>query len=228
MLNPSRLSTVRTVLFCLLAALAGSTSKAQAQAQTQSSLDRVLSRFDLGVSGTGHFTKDVSGTNYFGVHVDQHSSNTFGALVELRYTKSPWIGAQLNYSYARYTQNFTNSTPPPQYIIGGAQNNASEYSIGYIAHPPHPFYGLQPFLGVGGGATVFHPTAGGGQGLPQQGAATIYYALGVERSVLSPHFGIRAQFRQAFFLAPDFYQNYLYTGQRSWTIQPGFGFYLHY
>jgi hypothetical protein len=222
MLNPSRLSTVRTVLFCLLAALAGSTGKAQAQAKTETSLDRVLSRFDLGVNGTGQFTKDVSGTNYLGQTVAHNTSNTFGALVELRYTKSPWIGAQLNYSYARYTQNFS------QYIIGGAQTNASEYSLGYVAHPPHPFYGLQPFFGVGGGATVFHPTAGGGQGLPQQGAATLYYALGVERSVFSPHFGVRAQFRQTFFLAPDFYQNYLTTQQRSWTLQPGFGFYLHY
>ena len=222
MLNPSRLSTVRTVLFCLLAALAGSTGKAQAQAQTETPLDRVLSRFDFGVSGTGHFTKTVSGTNYLGQEVTQQASNTFGALVELRYVKSPWIGAQLNYSYARYTQNFS------KYIIGGAQNNASEFSIGYVAHPPHPFYGFQPFFGVGGGATVFHPTAGGGQGLPQQGAGTFYYALGAERTVFSPHFGIRAQFRQAFFLAPDFYQNYLTTQQRSWTIQPGFGFYLRY
>lgn len=227
MLNPSRLSTVRTVLFCLLAALAGSTGKAQAQAQTQTPLDRQLSRMDLGVSGTGHFTKTVSGTNYFGKEVTQDGSNTFGALVELRYTKSPWIGAQLNYSYARYTQNFTN-TPPPQYILGGAQNNASEFSLGYVAHPPHPFYGFQPFFGVGGGVTVFHPTAGGGQGLPQQGAGTFYYAIGAERTVFSPHFGIRAQFRQAFFLAPDFYQNYLYTGKRSYTLQPGFGFYLRY
>lgn len=222
MLNPSRPSTVRTVLFCLLAALAGSTGKAQAQAQTETPLDRVLSRFDLGINGAGHFTKDVSGTNYLGVTVDQKTSNTFGALVELRYTKSPWIGAQINYSYARYTQNFS------QYIIGGAQNNASEYSVGYVAHPPHPFYGLQPFFGVGGGVTVFHPTAGGGQGLPQQGAGTFYYALGVERSVISPHFGLRAQFRQSFFLAPDFYQNYLTTQQRSYTLQPAFGFYLRY
>jgi hypothetical protein len=201
MLNPSRLSTVRTVLFCLLAALAASTGKAQAQAQTESSLDRVLSRFDLGINGTGHFTKSVSGTNFFGKEVTQDASNTFGALVELRYTKSPWIGAQLNYSYARFTQNFSN-TPPPQYIIGGAQNNASEFSIGYVAHPPHQIYGLQPFFGVGGGVTIFHPTAGGGQGLPQQGAGTFYYALGVERSVISPHFGLRVQVRQTFFLAP--------------------------
>ena len=228
MLNPSRLSTVRTVLFCLLAALAGSTGKAHAQAQTETPLDRVLSRFDLGINGTGQFTKDVSGTNYLGVMVDHRSSNTFGALVELRYTKSPWIGVQLNYGYARYTQDFTNTPTPPQYIIGGAQNNASEYSIGYVAHPPHLIHSLQPFFGVGGGVTVFHPTAGGGQGLPQQGAGTAYYALGVERSVISPHFGLRAQFRQTFFLAPDFYQNYLTTQQRSWTIQPGFGFYLRY
>jgi hypothetical protein len=225
MLNPSRQSTVRTVLFCLLAALAASTGKAQAQTTTETPFDRFISRFDLGVSGTGHFTKDVSGTNFFGVKVDQNSSNTFGALVEVRYTKSPWIGAQLNYSYARFTQNF-NSTPA--YIIGGAQNNASEFTLGYVAHPPHPFYGLQPFFGVGGGATIFHPTAGGGQGLPQQGAATLYYAVGVERSVFSPHFGVRAQVRQTFFLAPDFFQNYLYTGQRTWTFQPGFGFYLKY
>ena len=49
----------------------------------------------------------------------------------------------------------------------------------------------------------------------------------VEKQI-TEHFGVRGMFRQQFYLAPDFYQNYLYTGQRSWTIQPGFGFYLHY
>jgi hypothetical protein len=54
-----------------------------------------------------------------------------------------------------------------------------------------------------------------------------YYSLGVDDAI-SPHFGFRAQFRQAFFLAPDFGQNYLTILHHTSTIEPGVGFYLRF
>jgi hypothetical protein len=223
MLNSSRQSCVWTVLLCLLGAFAGST----AQGQTQTPLDRQLSRVDLGVSGVGEFTRDVSGTNYQGLPVTQKASNTFGALVSLRYTKSPWVGLELNYGYARFTQHYYSGGVEAFNLFGGVQANASEYTLGYVAHPRRQFFGLQPFLGGGLGAIMFKPTSSGGQGLQRQPAAAYYYNLGVEKTI-TDHFGVRANFRQIFFLAPDFYQNYLTIGKTTSTIEPGAGFYLRF
>jgi opacity protein-like surface antigen len=216
----SRPLRARSVVFCLFAALAAPVAHAQATTGNPA-LEKQLSRIDFAINGIGSFTKGVTGTNYLGVKLTQDGSNTFGALVTIRYTKSPYIGGEFNYTYARYTQNFS------QYIVGGAQTNASEYSLGYVAHPPHPLFGANPFFAVGAGSSAFRPTTGGGQGLKTQARMTYYYAVGLEKDV-TPHFGVRAQVRQAFFKAPDFGQNYLTIQQQTWTFEPGFGFVLHF
>ncbi len=221
MSNVSRALLVRSLVLCLFAALAAPAVRAQATSGNPT-LDKHLARLDLGISGIGAFTKDVSGTNTFGVKLTQNTSNTFGALGTIRYTKSPWIGGEFNFAYARYTQNFSN------YIVGGAQTNATEYTLGYAAHPPHLILGAQPFIAGGAGSTAFRPTPGGGQGLSAQARMTYYYAVGAEKSVLSPHFGLRVQLRQTFFKAPDFGQNYLTIQQHTWTFEPGAGFYLKF
>jgi hypothetical protein len=222
MLNSSRQSCVWTFLFCLLGVFAGST----AQGQTESALDRTLSHIDLGVSGVGEITRDVSGTNYLGVPLTQSAANTFGALVTVRYTKSPWVGVEFNYGYSRYTQHWSNSQGE-QYLIGGVQTNNSEYTLGYVAHPRRQFFGMQPFFGGGVGLLAFKPTSGGGQALQRQPAGVYYYNLGVEKQI-TEHFGVRGLFRQQFYLAPDFYQNYLTIQKYTSTIQPGAGFYIRF
>ncbi len=209
-----------SVVFCLFATLAAPVAHAQATSGNPA-LEKQLSRIDFAASGIGSFTKGVTGTNYLGVKLTQDGSNTFGALVTIRYTVSPYLGGEFNYTYARYTQNFS------QYIVGGAQTNASEYSVGYVAHPPHPIFGAKPFIAGGAGSTAFRPTPGGGQGLKAQARMTYYYAVGVEKD-LTPHFGVRAQIRQSFFKAPDFGQNYLTIQQHTWTFEPGFGFVLRF
>ena len=185
---------------------------------------RQLHRVDFALTGVGVFTKDVQGTNYQGVTITQHPSNTFGGLATLRYTKSPLVGLEINYGYARYTENFLST---PSYITNGAQTNVSEATVGYVLHGPS-LVGLQTFGSAGIGALIFHPTAGGGQGLPERARFAPYYAIGVEEPLFSSHFGIRAQFRQLFFTAPDFDQNYLTLNKRTFTSEPGVGFYLHF
>ncbi|NYF81332.1 hypothetical protein [Granulicella arctica] len=226
--NVFRPSSLCNVLLCGLAGLLALSTVPSAHAQV-TMLDRQLSHIDIGVSGVGEFTNTVTGTNYLDVPVTQKPSNTLGALVTVRYTKAPYLGFEFNYGYARYTQNFTTviqgiTTSP--YIVGGAQTNATEYTLGYVAHTPSLF-GIKTFVSAGLGSTAFRATPGGGQGLPTQARATYYYDGGFEDSITS-HFGIRAQFRQAFFLAPDFGQNYLTIKQRQITTEPGVGFYIHF
>jgi hypothetical protein len=238
--NVFRPSSVRRTLLSLAAVLIAGSAYAQVTAPV-TLLDRTLSHLDLGVSGVGEFTNTVTGTvippgsyNY-GTTLTQKPSTTLGALVTVRYTKSPLVGIELNYGYARYTQNFSvpagqvsplTGQPIDTPIVGGAQTNASEYTLGYIAHTPKVL-GIGTFVSAGAGATAFRATPGGGQGLPTQARATYYYDAGFESSI-SSHFGIRAQFRQVFFLAPDFGQNYLTIKQRQITTEPGIGFYIHF
>jgi hypothetical protein len=224
MLNLSRPSSVRTLMFCLLAALAGSTANGQT---TSTPLDRQLARIDLGISGVGSFNSKTSGTvtvNTQPTTVTLSPGNTLGALVTLRYTRSPFVGLEFNYGYSRYTQTFTPFGAQP---IGGVQQNATEYTLGYVAHP-RDIFGVHPFVAGGGGAIAFRPTPGGGLGLQPQVRGAYYYALGAETTVLSPHFGVRVQFRQVFFTAPDFFANYLATGKRTSTLEPGVGFFLKF
>ncbi len=203
------------VLFGLASLLSITSASAQVTA-----LSRQLERVDLGVGGTYTLTKSVSGANYLGNPVGLSASSTLGALVQIRYTKSPLLGAEFNYTYARFTEQFT--VPP-----NGVQSNVSEYTVGYVAHLPS-FLGVQPFAGVGAGATAFKPTKlGGPEGLYERARASYYYDIGVDDQ-LTRHFGVRAQFRQTFFKAPDFGANYLTINQQTFSSEPSVGFYVKF
>jgi opacity protein-like surface antigen len=231
----SRPLRVWSLVFCLSLAFMASSARAQAIGGNPT-LDRHLSRLDLAINAVGSFNKSTSGTNNLGVKIDQVPGNTLGALITLRYTKSPYFGLEFNYTYARYTQkfrcntgtqNFPCTTGTDIYFPGGIQNNASEYSFGYVIHPPREFFGAKPFVSLGLGATAFRPTTSGGQGLSSRARMTYFYAVGLEKE-LTPHFGIRGQLRQTFFKAPDFGQNLLTLQQQTWTIEPGAGFVIHF
>jgi hypothetical protein len=229
MLNVPRPSSVRNVLFCLLLTAAGSTVKAQTSQNP--TLDRQLSRLDLAVTASAVLNKDSNGTAIVETQptlVNLHPGNTVGPLVTIRYTKSPLLGFEFNYGYARYTDTFTPfgvlSTPPS---VGGVQQNGAEYTFGYVAHARRKYYGVTPFAGAGLGTIDFRPTPGGGEGLLPQARATYYYSIGAE-ALVTPHFGVRAQFRELFFKAPDFETNYLTIQQRTTTLQPGFGLFVRF
>jgi hypothetical protein len=106
------------------------------------------------------------------------------------------------------------------------QQNTSEYTLGYVAHFS-PRHGIVPFAGAGLGTLDFRPTPGGGEGLLPQARATYYYTVGGDYR-FSEHFGARAQFREQFYLAPDFETNYLTIHAHTTTFEPGFGFYARF
>jgi hypothetical protein len=225
MLNVSRPWSVRNLFFCLslIACVSASTVRAQTP---ETPFQRQLDRLELGGVAIGIITKGVSGTNTLNppnqMMVTQNGSTTVGVLGTIRYTKSPMIGLEGNYSFARYTENFSS------YIIGGAQTRVNEYSLGWVFHLP-TVIGLQPLISLGAGTTGFHPTAGGGQGLPFQYRANYYYNVEVDKALFgSKNFGARLALRQTFFKAPDFGQNYLTINQHTSTFEPGIGFYLKF
>lgn len=223
MLNPSRLSCACTLLLFLLAVMSVGASAQDQSPTIPTALQAQLDRVDVAVSGVGIFNKSSSGTiqnsTQPGGTLTINPGNTLGALVTVRYVAKPLVGLEFNYGYSRYTQKFS--------TIGGVQNNAKEFTLGYVVHTPQLF-GVNPFVAVGAGSTAFRPTTAGGQGLLTQARATYYYSIGAETTLGSPHFGLRAQFRQAFFKAPDYGANYLKIEQHTSTFEPGIGFFIRF
>ena len=207
-------------------------ASAQAPAAPPTAFDRQLARIDLGVSGKGEFTRNTTGTNYLPQTVALSPSNTLGALVTVRYTRSPLVGLEFNYGYARYTENFTisnlpNSPTGASPLALGVQTNVSEYTLGYVVHTRHDYFGVRPFASIGAGSIAFRPTTGGGLGLLPQARAAYYYSVGAEAPI-SKHFGLRATFRQTLFNAPDFESNYFANKQRTISTEPAFGFFIRF
>jgi outer membrane protein W len=238
MLNVSRRSCVQSLLFCLFLTAAGPTAKAQTTSQPETALDRQLARIDLAVTASVVLNRESngialvptnpgSGTGTVPTLVNLRPSNTVGPLVTISYTAKPLVGFEFNYGFARYSDNFN---PFGASLVPGAvgvQQNTAEYTFGYVAHFRKRFNLITPFAGAGLGTLDFRPTPGGGEGLKPQARATYYYTIGGD-AMLSDHFGVRAQFREQFFKAPDFETNYLRIEQHTTNFQPGFGFFLRF
>ncbi len=197
--------------------------------------EKQLSRFDLGIQGVGLFNNSVTGTVYplaanTGQSITQYGSNSFGALVTIRYVARPYVGLEFNYGYARYTENYTGPAVASAISTSDfqVQTQANEYTLGYVITPPHKIFGFQPYASVGSGSIEFKPTPHGGEGEPKQARQVYYYNVGVQQEYFSSHFGLRAGFRQDIFLDPDYGQNYLTIKKHASTYEPMVGFYLRY
>ena len=218
-----------TVLAATVATSGALTASAQSDSVPITKLDRQLARVDIGISGAGEFNRTATGTIIpaaspnAGQPVSDQVSNTLGALVSVRYIARPYVGLEFNYTYARYTENF--SYPPPAF---GVQTQANEFTLGYVITPAHQLFGFQPFVSAGLGSMEFKPTPRGGEGLTRQARAAYYYSAGLQQEYMSGHFGLRASFRQVIYLDPDFGQNYLTIKQHTITTEPTAGFYFRF
>lgn len=218
-----------------LCVLTAAQALAQQQQAPPNKLQRVLAHMDIALNGVGDFTKTVKGTNYQGTTFEQQGSNTFGGLFTIRATKSPWVGAEINLGYQRFTQTYSCPGVDPANdqtqcvgLGGGLQANMEEFTFGYLVHPPTSFMGAKPFLSAGSGVMAFKPTSLGGQGYNTQARQTYYYTAGVDYPAFADFFAIRVGFRQNIYLAPDFGQNYLKIKQHTFTSQPEIGFVFHF
>jgi len=222
-------------LLCLLISSA-SVAVGQDQTAPPTPLMKQLSRFDLSLVASGELSTRVGGieqrdADTTHTELSIKPTSTVGELATLRYIAKPYVGFEFNFGNLRFNQDYTFAPPPsPTILLGGVQAGVHEITLGYVAHPPSwKFYGIQPYLGAGGGTIRFHPTPGGGQGLPFQYRAAYYYNLGLEDYFPNTsNFGMRVGFRQLIYLAPDFLQNYLTITRRTRTSEPVVGFFLRF
>src|SRR6202790_2204899 len=106
---------------------------------------------EIGVQGTGFFTKDSNGNG-----INQHATDTGGFLLSYRYHFNRWLAADASYGYARNTQqNFGSSGPI------GVPANVHQATGALVITAPRRVFKLHPYALAGAGALVFDPNAGG-------------------------------------------------------------------
>jgi opacity protein-like surface antigen len=195
-------------LFFLLLMVTGLGNGAMAQS---------LKGVDGAVAVFGQFTGTSNGDG-----IKDSPSESLGTLATFRQSFHPWLGYEVNYSYTRFTEKYSN-------IPFGVQNNVHEVSGAYLLQGPKiPFLGLQPFGAIGFGALIFLPTTVGGQKYTQQTRTPILYEFGVNYPILTSHIGLRLQYRGLNYKTPDFNATLLTTGARRTTSEPSAGAYFRF
>jgi opacity protein-like surface antigen len=197
---------IRKIVIAMVLAVLLSVSEAMAQEERWQ---------EIGVQGTGFFTKDSSGNG-----INQHATDTGGFLLSYRYHFNRWLAADASYGYARNTQqNLTSSGP------FSVQANVHEATGALVVTAPHRIFRLDPFVLAGVGALVFDPTGNAGgflSGAQSQARAAFVYGGGADYE-LTKHFMLRAEYRGFVYERPDFDLATLHSGATTHTAQPSAG-----
>lgn len=170
---------------------------------------------EVGIQGTGFFTKDSSGNG-----LNQHATDTGGLLVNYRYHFNRWLAAEASYGYARNTQqNFSSAG------VANVQANAHQATGALVVTVPRRVFGLGPYVLAGAGALTFDPTGNSGgvvSGAGSQTRAAFVYGGGVDYDLVK-HVSLRAEYRGLVYERPDFGLAALHSGATAHTAQPSAG-----
>lgn len=199
---------------------AGTTGQARAQQQQSAASE---SQFDIGVNFYDAFTSATSG---FGTV--QTPKNAVGGMLEARYIMKPLLGFEMTYSYNPANQslvpkagacNFTCANPPTSLTA-----KASEIGLDYVVSKK--FGSLRPFAVGGLGFFITSPSRSTYEVNTVVRPAFIFGG-GTDWGFL-PHLGIRVQFRDNVYKAPNLSAFYPSTGKYTYSAEPMGGVYYNF
>jgi opacity protein-like surface antigen len=170
---------------------------------------------EIGLQGTGFFTKDSSGNG-----ISQHAADTGGFLLSYRYHFNWWLAAEASYGYARNTQRIFTSSGP-----FSVQANVHQAAGALVLTDPRRIFRLNPYVLAGAGALVFDLTSNAGgfvSGATSQAKPAFLYGGGADYE-LTKHFTLRAEYRGYVYGRPDFGLDALYSGATTHSAQPSAG-----
>jgi outer membrane immunogenic protein len=144
---------------------------------------------EASVQVTGSFVKTTSSNG-----IDQSATNSGGVLATYRFFFDSHSGVELNYGYARNTQNFLSSGSAL-----GVNTNSQEVSGAYVFRLPRRRF--SPFVLAGAGALVFDPRDFAGAGT--QTRAAFLYGGGADFNV-THHVFLRAEYRGFVYDSPTY------------------------
>ncbi len=194
---------------------------APAQAQNKPETRSVT---DVGLSFYKTFTSASSGNG-----TKQNPSNSAGGLLEVRHIANPWVGYEFTYSFNPYDQSLSQDAStcgnncynqPPVKVTG----KASEISLDWVVS--RKIRNFRPFAVGGLGFFITSP----GYTLYSNNTVvrpTYVIGGGTDWDVL-PHLGLRFQFRDNFFNAPNIYMIYPATGVMTHSAEPMVGAYYRF
>jgi opacity protein-like surface antigen len=172
-------------------------------------------RHEIGVQGTGFFTRDSSGNG-----INQHATDTGGFVLSYRYHFNRWLAADASYGYDRNTQQNVTSTGRLN-----VEADVHQATGALVVTIPHSILKFNPYVLAGAGALVFDPTGKVGEFVPgaqYQARAAFVYGGGVDYK-LTRHFALRAEYRGFVYERPDFGLQPLHSGSTTHTAQPAAG-----
>jgi opacity protein-like surface antigen len=178
------------------------------------------SRSEIGLQGTGFFTKDTNGNG-----ISRTTSDTGGFQVGYRYHINRWLSAEGDYGFDRNTQ---------RYFSNGGQSRVQSDVHGVtgdlVVNLPLRLSKFSPYALAGGGGLIFRPTGNGGGFVPgaeTQAKGAFLYGGGADYA-LTRHFSLRAEYRGFVYKNPDFGLASLHADRWAHTAQPSAGIVFHF
>lgn len=195
----------------------GTAGQAQASATRQAqTADAGESQFDLGASFFESFNTSTSGLG-----TSQTVKNSVGGMFEARYIRSTFVGGEFTYSYNNSaSQTFAPKSGACAFTCANPVTKlsakASVVGLNYVASKK--IGNLRPFA-VGGIGFFITSPARSAYEVTTVVRPAIVYGGGADWS-FSPHFGIRVQFRDNLYKAPNLSALYPATGVYMHNSEP--------
>ncbi len=206
----------------------------------------IRAQTDVAANLYGAFSGATNGNG-----VQESPSNAAGTLIEVRHIRNPLAGYEVTYSYNRANQAYSNlSTPCP--LTGSSSCTTTTAAISSNAHEitgdwvaSLKIAKLRPFALLGGGFVFDVPSAGtlifttcdllnslcssstGSASVAAQTEAVFVYGAGVDWR-LSPHIGLRFQYRGNLQKVPPLLNGFASTGALTHAAEPMIGAYYRF
>ena len=179
-------------------------------------------RFDVGVGGFYQVTGASNGN-----FIREDTTESGGVLFSFRQPYRPWLGWEGNVGYTKFYEAYNKG-------VVKVESNVTDLSFAYLFQSP-TFYGVQPFLSLGGGIIVFSPISGTltsingtvPNPLPTQLLPEFTYTLGLNYPIFH-RLGVRGQLRGLKYKTPDFHQFSLDTKTLRTTLEPTLSVYYRF
>jgi len=190
--------------------------------QTARTVPETKEKFDVGVGGFYQITNASNGN-----FIREDTTESGGVLFSFRQPYRPWLGWEGNVGYTKFYEAYNKG-------VVKVESNVTDLSFAYLFQSP-TFYGVQPFLSLGGGIIVFSPISGTltsingtvPNPLPTQLLPEFTYTLGLNYPIFH-RLGVRGQLRGLKYKTPDFHQFSLDTKTLRTTLEPTLSVYYRF
>ena len=179
----------------------------------------------------GSFYATLNGGTQTGNGTVQTSPTSEGGLMEIRHIqKNPLIGYELSYSFNTATQTYAlvpgctafQCNNPPVNGTETVKGTANQVGLAWV--PTFKFGNLRPFGVAGLGFYIDTPSTD--IGYLNTVVRPMYIVGGGVDWGLLPHAGLRLQYREELFKAPNLDDRYNTTGEFTYSSMPMVGFYF--